>query len=388
VRDDNPWKPHIIAGGKAQEQRTKDGEPKIRLLGMADLLAAPPRDYILKGWFAPGETSLIVGAKNARKSFIALHTGYAIAQGRPRVWGRRCKQTAVLYVICEGIGGLSQRVKALHQKFGDCASFYAIAQPLDLLRSSWEEGDLHDMIAEAKGIEAGVIFLDTVSRVMQGGNENAPEDMGAFAGNLAELAARTGAHVCGIHHGTKAEGTSSRGHSSLPNAMEAVATVLWDDETGTGDIVLDFARDDIAGPIGGFRTETIELGVDPDGDRITSLVIEETGSVPPRASKPRQDRAKGGRGSSHADRALEILADLCASEGRTGYAGVPDGFASVPQDWWRERFYDRAMPGQDKDTKKHAYARATKLLIDGHKAGMAGGRVWIVRPEDSDAAAQ
>jgi hypothetical protein len=67
---------------------------------------------------------------------------------------------------------------------------------------------------------------------------------------------------------------------------------------------------------------------------------------------------------------------------------VPPDFSSVPADWWRDRFYDRAMPGQDQDTKKHAYSRATKLLIDGHQVGMAGGRVWIARPEDANAAPQ
>jgi len=97
----------------------------------------------------------------------------------------------------------------------------------------------------------------------------------------------------------------------------------------------------------------------------------------------RQDRAKGKRSGSHADRALEILADLCASEGRTGYAGVPSGFASVPAEWWRDRFYKRAMPAETQDTKKRAFARAAKLLIGQHLVGMADDRVWIARPNDA-----
>ncbi len=371
----------VYEGGKSESG--EGGGPRLRLLGMAEILAAPPRDYILKGWLSPGETSLIVGAKNARKSFIALHTGYAIAQGRARVWGRRIKQVPVLYVICEGIGGLSQRVKALRQKFGDCSAFHAIAQPLDLLHSTWEEGDLCEVIGLAKQADAGMIYLDTVSRVMQGGAENTSEDMGMFAGNISELASRTGAHVSGVHHGTQAEGTKSRGHSALPNAVDAVAAVMWDEETGNGELALDFARDDITGAIGKFRTETIGLGTDADGDKITSLVIEETG-IPDRAT-PRDERARrAGRKAAgeptHADRALDILADLCAREGRTGFAGAPPGYASVPEDWWRERFYDRAMPADDQDTKKHAFARAAKILLGTHRAGMAGGRVWVAKP--------
>jgi hypothetical protein len=48
---------------------------RIRVLSVDDLLHATPRDYIIKGWIAPGEISLIVGAKNVRKSFLSLHSG-------------------------------------------------------------------------------------------------------------------------------------------------------------------------------------------------------------------------------------------------------------------------------------------------------------------------
>ena len=93
---------------------------------------------------------------------------------------------------------------------------------------------------------------------------------------------------------------------------------------------------------------------------------------------PTKRAAKGQKEPTHAQRALEILQDLCASDGLTGFAGTPPNFSTVPAEWWRDRFYQRAMPGEDQDTKKHAFARASKTLIGQHKAGMANNRVWIV----------
>ncbi len=82
---------------------------------------------------------------------------------------------------------------------------------------------------------------------------------------------------------------------------------------------------------------------------------------------------------THAQRALEMLTDLCAEAGRVGFTGEPPGFATVSAESWRDRFYQGAMPGADKDTKKHAFARAVKTLIGQHKVGRANDRVWINR---------
>ena len=101
------------------------------------------------------------------------------------------------------------------------------------------------------------------------------------------------------------------------------------------------------------------------------------------SSSTREHQPSGPRDEkepTHPQCALEILQDLCASDGLTGFAGTPPNLSTVPADWWRDRFYQRAMPGEDQDTKKHAFARASKTLIGQHKAGMANNRVWIVAP--------
>jgi hypothetical protein len=252
---------------------------RLRILSVDDLIALPQRDYLVKGLLSPAESGLLVGAKNARKTFLALHVCYGVAQGWPTILGRRVKQTPVLYLIAEGEAGIGKRVKALVQRYGRCSAFHVIAQPIDLLRSNASTGDLHDVIEAAKMCQAGLIVVDTVSRAMMGGDENGPVDMGTLAANLNILRHETGAHVMGVNHGTQAEGTKSRGHNSLPCSADVIIQTEWNEESGLGTVTVGFCRDDAIGPLGVFGTEVVNLGTDEDGDPITTLIVTETGET-------------------------------------------------------------------------------------------------------------
>jgi hypothetical protein len=260
-------------GGDKARQRHAG---RLRILSVDELMDLPARDYLVKGLLSPAEISLLVGAKNARKTFLALHVCYGVAQGWSTIFGRRVKQTPILYLIAEGEAGIGKRVEALVGRYGRCDAFHVIAQPIDLLRSTASAGDLHDVIEAANLHDVGLIVVDTISRAMMGGDENGPADMGTLAANLNILRYETGAHVMGVHHGTQADGTKSRGHSSLPFGADVIIQTEWTEENGLGSVTVGFCRDDAIGPLGTFRTEPVSLGTDADGDPITTLVVEET----------------------------------------------------------------------------------------------------------------
>jgi RecA-family ATPase len=65
-----------------------------------------------------------------------------------------------------------------------------------------------------------MIVLDTLSRVIAGGNENAPDDMGQLIGNCDRIRAEARAHVMLVHHTGKDEARGARGHSSLRAATD------------------------------------------------------------------------------------------------------------------------------------------------------------------------
>jgi RecA-family ATPase len=70
------------------------------------------------------------------------------------------------------------------------------AQSINLCHS---DADLKRLLAEIPQ-PTGFIVIDTLSRVLAGGNENGPEDMGALVMNVDRLRAATGATVLLVHH--------------------------------------------------------------------------------------------------------------------------------------------------------------------------------------------
>lgn len=366
---------------EAERARAKRESGRLRIHTVDDLLKQSPRDYLVKGWLSPNEISLLVGAKNTRKTFTALHVSYGIAQDWPTVFGRRVKQAPVLYVIGEGAKGIGKRVQALVQRHGRCDAFLVIAQPIDLLRSTADEGDLHDVIALAKANGVRLIVVDTLSKALNGGDENGPTDMGILLGNLNLLRSETGAHVMGIHHGTKQDGTKSRGHSIVPNGVDAIAELEWTGEAdGIGTLVLGFARDDICGAIGAFRTSLIELDTDEDGERITTLLIDECEPVEANAKRAR-GRPPNGSMDTHTQKARAALANLLVTNGKTGLPRVPPGLPAVTLKEWQEEFYRTAMI-DNPSTRRSAFSRALKDLDATKTAARAGDFVWLTRPEE------
>jgi hypothetical protein len=121
-----------------------------------------------------------------------------------------------------------------------------------------------------------------------------------------------------------------------------------------------------------FTLKVVELGENKRGKMLTSCVVTTGEERTSEEINPRR------RLSGHQKRALEVLENLAGASGREGDPGVPSGCRSVPEKWWRDRFYESAMPGAETDTKKKAFVRASTQLIENHIVGMATGRVWIV----------
>ena len=206
----------------------------------------------MKGLFAPGEISLIVGPPKCGKSFLAMNMGYAIAQER-QVFGRRVKPATVLYAAAEGERGIGKRVAALARRYGEAVRFHVVAQPIDLLHSDASQGHLRALIKIARMVDAGLIFVDTLNRAMAGRRRKRPGRHGALHRQHLRPRHETGSHIAIVHHGNEASGgTKPRGHSSLKGAADAIIEVTKD-EDGTRRAVIVAAKDDPDGDVMGFR---------------------------------------------------------------------------------------------------------------------------------------
>ena len=254
--------------------------------------------------------------------------GFTMALGKigslgRNVLGWQVHQTPVLYVTAEGERGMAKRVDVLQRTHGPCAHFYAIAQPVDLLHCDRESnGNLRDLIAVAKFHKEGLIFLETLSRMLAGGDENGPADMGKFIANVSKLRYETSAHVAVVHHGNQASGGKKpRGHTSLTGAADMILEIVKADD-GSRTAKVAAAKDDADGVVMGFRLRVVELGEDGDGDPITTLIVDELDE--PAAIHPAL--------SATLETAAGCEPDRSGRQAITGARGIPDRPARCPRE--------------------------------------------------------
>jgi RecA-family ATPase len=242
------------------------GLPAIRAQSLEYLLAQPGPSWIVKGVLARRQFGVIYGASGSGKTFAALDLAFAIARGE-RWFGRRVRQGGVIYCASEGHLGL--RAAAYLKKHGLLASevpgLRVVSQTLNL-RADGEPQALTSEIREAAGAglmpnEVELVVLDTLNSMMNGGDENASEDMGDMIRAARRIMESLRCAAIFVHHSGKDASKGSRGHSSLKAALDVEIEVAGDaDRIAT----VTKMRDGETGQQFAFRLESIDLGPDPD----------------------------------------------------------------------------------------------------------------------------
>lgn len=219
---------------------------------------------LIKGILDQGAMTVLYGESNAGKTFVAMDIGFHIATGRP--WaGKRTVAMPVLYVAAEGGQGARKRAAALAARYGGTGRFYFLLHPINLLRA---DADLKPLLATVAGMDRfGLIVIDTLSRAMAGGDENASTDMGAMVKHLDVLRHASGAHLMVVHHSGKDRAKGARGHSLLRAATDTEI------EVADREIVVTKQRDLDGSFSSAFGLDVVTLGVDADGDPVTSCVV-------------------------------------------------------------------------------------------------------------------
>lgn len=255
-------------------ETVEPAKPRLIPIPWADVSSLPRRESIVRGLLDRGAMSVVYGGSNTGKTFFVLDLSLAIARGIE--WRERnVRQGSVVYIAAEGGLGIEERLTAYrtHHKV-DAAQvpFWLIPEPIDLCKTVADIALLIARLAEIKpALPIELIVVDTLSRAMAGGNENSPDDMGAFVRNLDRLRIETGAHVLVIHHAGKDEGRGARGHSLLKAAADTEIEVTKNGASGVATVAKQ--RDHAGGDVFGFRLEPVEIGHDIDGHTITSCVV-------------------------------------------------------------------------------------------------------------------
>ncbi len=178
-------------------QATKAGPAPLKVWRPSELRDRPAARWRVQGWIPERGTGVLFGDSNVGKSFVALDLALSIARGVD--WhGHRVIEGAAVYVAAEGGHGFGRRLDAYavhHEIKLDDVPFGLVDEGLDLRTN---EVDVARVIkacskfSDETGEPVALVVLDTLARMIVGGNENSPEDMGKVIAAASKIAAVDG----------------------------------------------------------------------------------------------------------------------------------------------------------------------------------------------------
>lgn len=313
---------HEAGGATADdfEDATPNAGQRFKLKPISDLIRRVlDSDYHIKHVLDHAALGVLYGESTAGKTFAALDMGLHVATGR--AWrGHRVKQGRVVYVCTEGAEGFNKRLAALcrHYELDDVPDLRVIDETPSLLN------DDHTALAEAINAWGNVrlIYLDTWSRAIAGGDENASDVVTKAVARATKLARATGAMVILVAHSGKDQTKGVRGHSSLKGSADVQIEILREGEgvDTRRSIRLEKVKDGPnEGRQYGFKLHVVDLGIDQDGDPVTSCVVVEGEKPAPKGTR------KMGENESAALDTVRALIDLSD----TGQVPVADAKAAL-----------------------------------------------------------
>lgn len=235
----------------------------------------PDANWHVKGVIPIADLVMLYGASGAGKSFVALDLACSIALGLE--WrGCKVQQAKVLLIVAEGAGGINARINAWCRDRG--IPIEMLNGKLQLITDApniLDKDDCTQLVASAstKG-DFGLVIFDTLAQVTPGANENAAEDMSRAITNARAVARAVNATAMLVHHAGKDLSRGARGWSGLFAACDAVLEVAKQEDSPVRLITTTKQKDGRDDLRWGFLLKTLVLGVDRDGDDITSCVIE------------------------------------------------------------------------------------------------------------------
>jgi AAA domain len=328
--------------------------------------------YLVKGLLQRTGLVVVWGAPKCGKSFWTFDLLMHAALG----WeyrGRRVQKGTIVYCALEGAQGFRNRIEAFRQDKlsevdGSDPPFYLMATPLSLVRD--RKAFIADIGKQLDGDHPVAVCIDTLNRSLEG-SESSDEDMAAYI--LAADAVRDafGCLVVIVHHCGHG-GARPRGHSSLMGAADMQIAVKRD---AADNIVaeLELSKDGEVGLQLVSRLKVVDIGVDQDGDSITSCVVEavDSGAVLSRAAKPPP------KSCQTALRALHKAIEEAGKDAPTS-STIPSSARVVSVETWRQYAYASGISDTDTpDARQKAFARAHKTLLDGNYVRAWNEHRWV-----------
>lgn len=338
--------------------------------------------YLIKQLLSAGSVAALYGPSCAGKTFYALNLVLHIALGLP-FNGRRVTQAPVLYVGLEGAADFPKRLVAAKQALGDPGNMFAILnEGISLGTGPAGDAGVATLISASRQMERetgqmpGIIVIDTTARAMAGDNENEAQAFSALFAKVAQIQTPTGATILFIHHPGKNETLGMRGSSSFFAGLDTVIRIDREKDQAERSVFLEKSKDGVDGPLQTFTLKTVPLGVDDEGDEITSCIIDSGDGAAVRSKRIRPASA------SQAGKALSELEHLIIAgryETIAVHDRIPYGAKVVSKDEWRQACLAKRLSDTGSaSAEEKAFNRAVRALETASWISSRADNVWII----------
>lgn len=211
-----------------------------------------------------------MGTAEMRKIFLDVRC----AAARCSRWtyrGRRVLHGPVVYCAFEGADGYRARAEAFRLRFlrehTEPIPFYLVAAKMVFLA---DHGALIDSVRAQLGDQVPVaVALDTLTD--RSAAKRTTSTLAGYIGAADAVREAFGCAVPIVHH-CGVDGTRPRGHTSLTGAADAQLSVKRD-AAGNIVVTVEWMKDGPEGDTIVSRLEQVEVGIDEDGEPITSCVV-------------------------------------------------------------------------------------------------------------------
>lgn len=327
-------------------------------------------NYLVKGLIPREGLAVIWGPPKCGKSFLTFDMVMHVALG----WeyrGRKVVQGPVVYLAAEGAHGFKARIEAFRHRHlaeeSDPPPFFLVGTAIDLIG---DHAELINAIAVA-GCAPVAVVIDTLNRSLAG-SESRDEDMAAYILAADAIRERFNCAVIVVHH-CGVNDSRPRGHTSLTGAADAQIAVKRDRAQNIL-AKLEWMKDGPEGETLTSALEIVDVGIDDDGDPITSCVVIETEA---------SERHTYTRLTGHQRRAVDALSNVLIEYGRPAPDAThyPSGATVVPVKTWRDELFMSGVLDRQAPNPRQPFKRLKDALIERGEIGEWDDMIWAVRKE-------
>jgi len=315
-------------------------------------------NWLIYGYIEAGKVALFFGAPASFKSFVVIDMGLSIAAGKD--WhGHKVNQGSVLYICGEGQSGINKRIMAwekLHNQSTD--NFFVSSSPVQIL----SEESRTKIEKEAKRIsdiaqDPKLIIIDTLNRNFGDGDENSTADMTKFIKGIDQLSRSLNCAIIIVHHSGLNDANRGRGSSALLGAMDFAYSCKANGLPGNKLITLSptKTKDHIPSEPKVFEPLDIQIGMDNDGNPISSVALDET-SMPATSNKL----------SKRSSIAFDALK-----------AAIANGDSSE-ESWKVEAYAQSISQSGTPESNRKSFSRAKKQLLDHGLVDVINGKYVVI----------